>query len=167
MHLFIFGESGAGKSYVGALCVAELGFELYDGDRDLTLTMGEAISAQRLFTPAMRAEFAEVLARNVRSARDELLLRSAPARGLAVCQGLFKERERRWLSAQFPAARWLWVRTPPGLLRERLAQRAGHEASAAYAALVNAGFEPPELAHDVLDNDGDRARVVRQLRVLL
>jgi gluconate kinase len=83
-----------------------------------------------------------------------------------VCQGLFKERERRWLSERFPEARWFWIRTSPELLHARLARRTDHAAPGAYAELVNDGFEPPQLAHDVLDNDGDRARVIQQLKTL-
>jgi len=41
-----------------------------------------------------------------------------------------------------------------------LQQRAGHIASAAYAQLVNSGFEAPAPGSDVLENDGNRRRVV-------
>jgi gluconate kinase len=151
---------------VGALCVEDFGFTQYEGDRDLSVTMKQAIADQRRFTPALRAELAEALARNVRRAWTELALVEPRSPGLVVCQGLFKERERRWLSERFPEARWLWVRASPELLRARLAQRTAHAASAAYAELVNADFEPPQLAHDVLDNDGDRARLIQQLKAL-
>jgi gluconate kinase len=162
----MFGKSGAGKGYVGAVCVEELGFTLYEGDRDLTPSMKQAIAEQRPFTPAMRADFARVLACNVHRAWNELKLAKPRSPGLVVCQGLFKERERRWLSQRFPEACWLWVRASAERLHARLEQRIGHVASAAYAELVNAGFEPPQLVHQVLDNDGDRALVVQQLKAL-
>jgi gluconate kinase len=163
---FLFGKSGVGKSYVSAVCVEVFGFTQYEGDRDLTADMKQAITAQQRFTPAMRAAFAEVLARNVRSAWSELTIAEPRSPGLVVCQGLFKERERRWLSECFPEARWLWVRTSPELLRERLARRTAHAASSEYAEIINADFEPPQLPHDVLDNDGDRESVIRQLKAL-
>lgn len=163
---FLFGKSGAGKSYVGRLCVEVFGFTHYDGDRDLSPAMKQAIAAQRRFTPAMRAEFAVLLAENIRSTWHELARVEPHSPGLVVCQGLFKERERGWLHERFPDARWLWVRTEPELLSTRLGQRTAHAASAAYAELINADFEPPQLAHDILDNDGDRTRVIQQLNAL-
>jgi shikimate kinase len=43
-----FGQSGAGKSFVGRVCTEEFGFEQYDGDRDLTPGMLEALREQRV-----------------------------------------------------------------------------------------------------------------------
>ena len=165
MQLWIFfGQSGAGKSFVGRVCAEEFGFEQYDGDRDLTPEMQRALREQRVFTPEMRAQFTLVLSRGIRERWSELSRSQTPAPGLAVCQGLFKLRDRAELQRAHPNARLIWVRASEALIEARLQQRTGHVASSAYARLVNTGFEPPPPGGDVLDNDGDRARIVEQLR---
>lgn len=161
--LFLFGKSGVGKSYVARVCAEDFGFEAYEGDRDLTPEMKEAIAQHRPFTPDMRSRFATVLAERVTETWTAL----TESAGLVVSQGLFKEQQRRELEARFPHARWVWVRASDDTLRARLAKRSEHAASASYAELVNVGFEPPLLAHEVLENDLDRASVVRQLGTIL
>jgi gluconate kinase len=162
--LFLFGKSGAGKSFVARICAEELGFQAYEGDQDLTPEMQEAIAEQRPFTPEMRSRFAVVLGERVAAACAELAMDHP---GIAVSQGLFKEQQRSGLARRFPSASWIWVRAEDETLHARLAKRAGHAASASYAERINVGFEPPTLAHDVIDNDHDRANVVQQLRRLL
>jgi gluconate kinase len=165
VHLWVFfGQSGAGKSFVARICAEEFGFEQYDGDRDLTAEMLLAVRESRLFTTEMRATFVAVLSRGIRERRTEAVQGQRSSRGLAVCQGLFKIRDRNQLQANFPRARLVWVRASEELIETRLRQRAGHIASSEYARLVNGGFEPPPPNSDVLENDGDRARIVEQLR---
>lgn len=84
-----------------------------------------------------------------------------------MSQGLFKLRARNQLQLDFPNARLIWVRAPEEQIEARLAARTGHVASTAYARLVNGGFEPPSPIGDVLENDGNRTRVVEQLRTYL
>lgn len=165
MQLWIFfGPSGAGKSFVARVCAEEFGFEAYDGDLDLTPAMRAALREQRVFTLEMRAEFVTVLVRRIRERSSELERRQVP--GLAVSQGLFKIRDRERLQSELPAARLIWVRASGALIEARLLRRTEHVASSDYARLVNGGFEPPDpnTSCPVLDNDGDRARVVQQLR---
>jgi len=168
VHIWIFfGQSGVGKSFVGRVCAEEFGFEQYDGDRDLTPEMLRALREYRVFTPGMRAEFAAVLSRGIRE-RCLALTRSQEIRpGLALCQGLFKRHDRNQLELDFPQARLVWVRASEELIEARLLRRVDHVASNAYARLVNHGFEPPAPGSDVLENDGDRLRVVQQLRAFL
>ena len=129
--------------------------------------MRRALREQRVFTPEMRAEFTAVLSRTIRETGARLSRSERATPGLAVCQGLFKIRDRAQLQLDFPNARLIWVRASAALIDVRLQQRIGHVASSAYARLVNGGFEPPAPGSDVLDNDGDRARVVEQLRGFL
>jgi gluconate kinase len=166
VQLWIFyGPAGAGKSFVGRVCADEWGFEVYDGDRDLTPDMQRALREKQMFSDDMRVEFTRVLSRGIRE-RWESGAKSSAA-GLAVCSALFKRRDRKQLQIDFPNARLTWVRAPEPLIEARLQKRTGHLASASYASLVNPGFEPPEPGSDVLDNDGDRERIVEQLRAHL
>ena len=165
MQLWVFfGQVGAGKSFVARVCAEELGFEQYDGDRDLTPEMQLAIRESRLFTTEMRAKFVTLLSDGIRKRCIQAARSQRSSLGLAVCQGLFKIRDRNQLQANFPKARLVWVRASDELIEARLRQRAGHVASSEYARLVNGGFETPAPNSDVLENDGDRARIVEQLR---
>lgn len=168
MRLWIFfGQSGVGKTFVARVCAEEFGFEQYDGDRDLTPQMLRALHEQQVFTPEMRAQFTSVLSRGIRERCLEATRTEEKRPGLAVCQGLFKVRDRNQLQLDFPAARLIWVRAADELIEARLRRRVGHVASNAYARLVNRGFEAPAPGSDVLENDGDRTRVVEQLRTFL
>ncbi|MEI9939032.1 MAG: AAA family ATPase [Pseudomonadota bacterium] len=168
MRVWIFfGQSGAGKSFVGRVCAEELGFQHYDGDRDLTPEMLGALREHRVFTEDMRTEFVAVLSRGIHERVTQNAQSPRPNPGLAVSQGLFKTRARDQLRRDFPNARLVWVRASEELLETRLQQRRGHAASNAYARFVNGGFEEPAPGGDVLENDGDRARVVDQLKACL
>lgn len=168
VHLWIFfGQSGAGKSFVGRVCAEEFGFEAYDGDRDLTPEMRRAVREHRVFTAEMRAAFTTVLSCKIRERLLEIAGAQNPSPGLAVSQGLFKIRDRNQLQGDLPNARLFWVRASAELIEARLQTRTDHVASSAYARLVNSGFEPPVPASDELENDGDRARLVEQLRIHL
>jgi len=162
-----FGQSGAGKSFVGRVCAEEFGFDVYDGDRDLTPDMQQALREHRLFTDEMRVAFTAVLTRGVRERCLESTQRQSSVSGLAVCTALFKIRDRNQLQLDLPDARLIWVRASEPIIEARLQARMGHVASSSYARFVNRGFEPPELGSDTLDNDGDRHRVVEQLRAYL
>jgi gluconokinase len=168
VHIWIFfGQSGSGKSFVGRICADEFNFELYDGDRDLTPEMLRALYEHRIFTDEMRTGFTAVLSRGISAKLVEIAHTHRSTSGLAVCQGLFKLRDRDRLQLDFPNARLIWVSASDALIEERLRRRAGHVASSDYARLVNGGFEPPAPPRDILENDGDRARVVHQLRAYL
>jgi gluconate kinase len=166
VHVWIFfGQAGAGKSFVGRVGAEEFGFQEYEGDRDLTPEMRTALREHRLFTDDMRIEFTAALSRGIRLRCLELARN--PSAGLAVCAALFKARDRNRLQGDFPEARMIWVRAPEPLLEARLQKRTGHAASSSYAQRINRGFEPPEPGGNVLENDGDRTRVVEQLRAYL
>ena len=57
MLLIVFGLPGAGKTYVGNLLRDEFGFYFYEGDRDLTDEMQQALKEKKLFNDSMRDVF--------------------------------------------------------------------------------------------------------------
>ncbi len=61
MLLIVFGLPGAGKTYVGKLLKDEFGFYFYDGDRDLTDEMRQALKEKKLFNDSMRDVFFQQL----------------------------------------------------------------------------------------------------------
>lgn len=165
--LIFYGRAGAGKSFVGRVCAEEFGFEVYDGDRDLTPEMQRALREHRTFSDDMRIEFTAALSRGIRQWCSESVRKESKVPGIAVCAALFKARDRKKLQLELPSARLVWVRASEPLIEVRLQQRTEHLASSGYAQLVNRGFEPPDPGCDVLDNDGDRGRIIEQLRAYL
>lgn len=156
----LFGQIGAGKSYLGEYLAREFGFTFYEGDRDITPAMRHAIAARVPFTPAMRTEFAGILAGRI----GQLAHGPAP---FCIAQALFKNTERRWIRARFPELTFVWVQAAPGVIAERLRQRTGHVADLTYAEFANPYFEPPDFPHRVIENDGDAASLRRQLHRIL
>jgi len=157
----LFGQIGAGKSYIGECLARDFGLTFYEGDRDITPAMRTAIAARVPFTPAMRAEFAGLLAGRI----GQLAAGGSP---FCLAQALFKNTERHSIRARFPELTFVWVQAAPGVIAERLRQRTGHVADLAYAEFANPYFEPPDFPHRTIENDGDAATLGRQLdRILL
>lgn len=159
MFIYLFGLPAAGKNFVGQVLAEDFGFEFYDGDLDLTPELREAVRNQQPFTEAMRDRF-----------YDRLVERIAALRlaypDLAFGQATFKERHRRQILAAYPDVMFVLVRAEESVRMARL--RLGSTAvTEEYARRIASFFEPPQHAHAVIDNNGSRAEVVRQLARLL
>lgn len=142
--LFLFGVSGAGKTFVGELISRKLGYFHYDLDQDLTPTMRAAIAAKRSFTEAERDEYFEV----VRARINEIAgLHST----VVFTQGAYKERHRAFLRDHIPSLRTIWINAPRDVIHERLRAREGG-VSADYADAIERNFEAP-LSGIALLND--------------
>ncbi len=83
--LFLFGLSGAGKTFCGHLLSDRLGYFCYDLDRDCTPAMQEAIALGRPFTEEMRDEFFKIVCRRIEELKGE-------HSKLVVMQAAYKER---------------------------------------------------------------------------
>jgi gluconate kinase len=159
MFIYLFGLPAAGKNYVGQVLADEFGFEFYDGDRDLTPELRDAVRHQQPFTEAMRDRFYARLVERI----AELRLIYAD---LAFCQATFKERHRQQIAAAFPDVVFVLVQAEEVVRMARL--REGSTAvTVEYARQIASFFEPPRHEHRVIDNNGGREEVVRQLADLL
>ena len=158
MFLYLFGLPAAGKNYVGQVLAEDFGFTFYDGDRELTPEMRDAVREERPFTDAMRDRFYAQLVDHIAT------LRLAHS-DLAVAQATFKERHRALVARAFPDVVFVLVEAGEAVRLARLAQ--GNPVTVAYARQIAAFFEPPGHAHFVMRNEGRRAEVVAQVRRLL
>lgn len=143
--LFLFGVSGAGKTFVGDLISSKLGYFHYDLDQDLTPAMRGAIAEKRSFTEDERDEYFEV----VRGRVQEM---ARQHRRVVFTQGAYKERHRDFLRRHIPDLRTIWVKAPLEVVQDRLQTRAGG-VSSDYADMIARNFEAPTLGM-VLLNDG-------------
>lgn len=145
--LFLFGLSGAGKTFCGQLISEHLGYFCYDLDRDCTPAMREAVALGHPFTEKMRDDFFLIVCQRI----DELK-REHPK--LVLMQAAYKERHRALIRGRHPEIEMVWIDAPDHLIQERLQTRGGG-ASAEYASRIRANFEPPvdslRLVNDVRD----------------
>lgn len=156
----LFGVPGAGKTYVGRVLANITDFHFHDLDQDLPDDMREAIIHKQPVTDAMRDRF---YARAIAITRA---LRAAYPR-VAIANTLLKNRHRKQLAAAFPDARFILVKSAPGLIDARFAVRGKYMIDLDDARRMAAAFEPPTLPHHVLQNTDGREKVVRQLYALL
>lgn len=159
MNLFLFGQAGSGKSYVGTLLQRRFGFHFHDADWDLPPALHAAVASHQPITEDMRYEFTEAIVQRIVRLRQE-------HQRFVVAQALFKNRHRERLRQAFPDLHFVWIRAPRSLLLERLRKRVGHLASSYYADLINPGFEEPTLPHSVIENISDPRQLESDLAAL-
>lgn len=151
---FLFGLSGAGKSYVGDVMSQATGWPVYHADVDITAEMKLALAEARPFTDTMRdAYFAQLL--------EHIRHRQQADQPLIVTQGAYKQKHRDFLRQHLPQLTFIWVDAPIELIMQRLEQR-GQGIRAASAAALFKDFEPPHDGSFRLINDGDQSRILQQ-----
>ena len=160
MKLFLFGQVGSGKTYVGELPRRRFGMPFYDADWDLPEALRNAITAHQPVTEAMRTEFTAAIVRRIS-------LLEQGNQHFVIAQALFKNRHREHLIQTFPDLTLVWVRSSPSVASRRLHERVGHIASSYYAELINPGFEPPTHPHALIENVQDSRQLVSNLAQLL
>jgi gluconate kinase len=160
MQLFLFGQIGSGKSYVGEFLRRRFGVYFHDADGDLPQSLREAVHRQLPISDKMRDEFTEAIIWRIKQLH-------ADHNDFCVAQAIFKNKHREKLLRALPKLEFVWVQSPPDLVSTRLRERKGHLATAYYGEIVNPGFEAPTLPHLVIENTGDERLLHRQLSDLL
>lgn len=160
MLLILFGLPGAGKTYAGRLLAAEFGFHFHEADDDIPDDYRRRVLQGEVVSEADRDAYHRLLL-------DRLAGLGAAHPRLAVAAPLLRDRHRRWLAERFPDAVFVLVQCPEATWEARLAGRA-HTVSLDYARRVRTLYEPPTIAHHLLDDAADRPDTLReQLRQLL
>lgn len=157
--LFLFGLSGAGKSWVGELMSARSGWPVYHADIDISAQMRQALAQARPFTDAMRDDYFSRLPAHIASHRQAGL-------PLIVTQGAYKQRHRDLLARAVPGLLPIWVDAPPQVILQRL-QRRGDGIRAASAAALLQDFEVPPSSVCKIINDGDSDTVLQQCKACI
>lgn len=159
MLIYLYGLAGSGKDFVGGVLRDSFGFTFYDGDRDLTEELREAIRTEQPFTDAMRDRYYAVIIERIGRLRNDFPF-------LAFGQATFKERHRRQIMAAYPDVNLVLVTADFALRMERL-RRDDRLIPAGYARRIDAYFEPPQHATYRIDNSGTRADMADACLALL
>lgn len=151
---FLFGLSGAGKSFVGDLIAQDTGWPVYHADADISEDMRLALAQNRPFTDAMRQAFFAQLPNHIAAHQQ-------PGLPLIVTQGAYKQKHRDFLQARVPGLVPVWVDAPRGLIAQRIQQRAEGIQTDSAEALVRDFEAPPGDSCRIL-NDGDKNTIRQQ-----
>lgn len=147
MLLVVFGPPGAGKTYVGKILRDGFGFVFYDGDKNLTYQMREAIKEKQMFTDAMRDNFFGKLIKGVAPLNKKF-------KHLVIAQTFIKEKYRKQFLKVFPHSQFILVKTKTPLRENRLAKRKAINDLGYLREMVSL-FEEPKIKHVVLQNNTD------------
>lgn len=153
--LFLFGLSGAGKSYVGNLIGELSGWHVYHADDDLTDEMILALKEQRPFTERMRDDYFPVVVERILALRNKY-------GHIVVTQGVYKQRHRDYLLQNIPGMEMLCVDASNQFILQRLGRRADGITNASAEALRQ-DFELPDKYTKVITNQEGTAEIIRQL----
>lgn len=156
------GVSGVGKTTVGKLLAAELGWPFFDADDFHSSANVRKMRSGIALTDADREGWLEALAAHI--ARLERCGTSA----VIACSALkqtYRKRLRGAVDAtgSAPAVRFVYLKGSPNLIRERLASRAHHFMSPTLLASQFAALEEPATALTV-DVAAPPAAIVRRIR---
>jgi len=139
--IVLMGPAGSGKTTVGALLADSLGWRFLDADDFHSPQNVERMSRGIGLTDADRAPWL----RAMRHALDDL--RASGANVVLACSALKEEYRRALVPPRAAAdARFVYLRGPEQLLRDRLTQRSGHYAGPELLASQLATLEEPRDA---------------------
>ncbi|ROS01061.1 gluconate kinase [Sinobacterium caligoides] len=153
--LFLFGLSGAGKSYVGNLIGDHAGWYVYHADDDLTEEMIRALREHRPFDDNMRDEYFAVIVERIHQLRLQ-------HERLVVTQGVYKRRHREYLLKEIPGMEMILVEATDASILHRLDRRESG-ISGASASALRLDFEYPADNCKVIVNQHGQEQVIEQL----
>lgn len=152
------GVSGAGKTTVGQLLAAELGWDFSDADDYHSQTNIEKMRNGIPLADADRAPWLETLRRMIADA-----IKTGKNIVLA-CSAL--KRNYRDLLRVGPEVRFVYLKVPPPMLHERLQARRGHYMTEQMLTSQLATLQEPQHAV-VIDASPPPVEVVRNIRSAL
>ena len=159
MITVLMGVAGSGKTTVGRLLAAELGWTFLDGDDFHSPASVARMAAGLPLTDAERlpwlARLRELIERYIEEGRDAVL----------ACSAL-KERYRQILLEGLPDVKLVYLRGERELLASRLSQRQGHFFPVHLLESQLRDLEEPVSAVTV-DVTGSPAQIVAAIRAAL
>jgi gluconokinase len=139
MVVIVMGVSGSGKTTIGRLLAAELGWRFLEGDDAHPPANVEKMAAGLPLTDADRLPWLEELRVRIESCL-------AAGENVVVACSALKESYRRILVGGLPGVRFVHLRGTPELIRQRLEERPGHFMKAAMLPSQLAVLEAPKDA---------------------
>lgn len=159
MIIVLFGQSGAGKTFIGDIFAKESHYYFWDADQGLPPIMRETLQNKQLFTQAMRDQFTQVIIEKITELHQQYP-------NLVIAQALYKEKNREQIRKVFPEAKFIYVKSQEEIINARLQNR-NNQIDVNYAEKIRINFEAPNLQHDVLINNSDATDIIKQLKMLL
>lgn len=153
--IILFGLPGAGKTFVGNIFEKYFDYYFYDGDKDLTEEMKEAIKVQRVFTDQMRDIFFQKLTKNIQKLKSR-------HKKLVVAQTFIKEKYRIAFIKKIKDAKFILIETKNSLREKRLARRTDYPLEMEYARKMSVNFDKPAIAHLVIMNNNDGVEDIKK-----
>jgi gluconokinase len=144
MVIIVMGVAGSGKTTIGRLLAAELGWRFLEGDDAHPPANVEKMATGLPLTDADRRPWLEELRRRIESCL-------AAGESVVVACSALKESYRRVLAEGLPGVRFVHLRGDPEVIRQRLEGRQGHFMKAVLLESQLAVLEAPKdaLAVDV------------------
>jgi len=160
MVIVVMGPAGAGKSTVGHVLADRLGWRFEDADDRHTPANVARMAAGIPLTEADRAGWLDAL--------HGLVARAIDRRESTVlaCSAL-KAHHRSRIAKGLHPVRFVYLKTPPGVLRERLRSRRGHFASEPLLDGQLATLEEPGDEALTVDGAADVNTIVGRIRLEL
>jgi len=156
--LFLFGLAGSGKSYIGDLIGELCHWHVYHADEDLTDEMLNALANHQPFTPAMRDVFFDKVSRKILQLQGQ-------HDHLVVTQAAYKIKHRNFLLSCISNMDFVMVDTSDDLIEKRIGFRE-KGISMKSAKALRQDFERPGADIAVVENNRNRAHIIRQLNSL-
>lgn len=156
MVIVVMGVSGSGKTTVGRLLAADLGWIFYEGDEAHPLDNLRKMAAGIPLTDADRLPWLRELRRLIESSL------AAGEDAVLACSAL-KESYREVLAGGLAGVCFVHLTGDPVLIAERLEHRQGHFMKAGMLASQLAVIEPPEGGISV-EVEGSPEEIVAEVR---
>ena len=153
--IILFGLPGTGKSYVGKIFEKYFDYYFYDGDKDLTEEMKEAIKIQKVFTDQMRDVFFQKLIKSIQKLKSK-------HKKLVVVQTFIKERYRILFIKKIKDAKFILIETKKSVREKRLTRRTDYPLEMEYARKMVVNFDKPIINCLTITNNVDGVEDIKK-----